>query len=198
MDMLNVVFGLITIISFGLTIFYGIKSTRLEKQRKKLDWTDLQSCAKDLGNELKKTGFNPDMIFTPGLRGATFANLLQNEIVQQIPVYVGISYWKDSISKCELIDGYELIETSKWYVLFPKLPMCQKGKKILILDDYVMSGDFLKSTKKMLIDFGLDENNIKSMAVTTTKIAIESHKAPDYYWMTTFDSNFYFPWGKAR
>ena len=197
-DIFNIIFGISTIIALLSTIYYGHKSSKLEKQRKKLDWTDLQSCANDMGKQLKKSGFKPDILFTPGLRGATFANLIQNEISEKTPVYVGLSYWKETIPVCESKEGYILLETNKWYVLIPKLLLSQKDKKILIIDDYVMSGDFLQSMIKILTDSGLDKNNIQSMAVATTKIAIENHKEPNYFWWTTIDSNFYFPWGKAK
>jgi hypoxanthine phosphoribosyltransferase len=198
MDYLNLTFGVVSIISFGATIYYGKKSSKLEKERKKLDWADLQSCANDLGKDLKKTKFKPDIIFTPGLRGATFANLLQNEISGEIPVFVGISFWKEKIKNINSFENYEMIETSKWFILIPKLIMSQKNKKILIVDDYAMSGDFLQNVIKLVTNEGINKKNVKSMTIATTKVAIENHKEPDYYWMTTHDSNFYFPWGKAK
>ncbi|MBC9812389.1 hypothetical protein H9Y05_07870 [Crocinitomicaceae bacterium CZZ-1] len=198
MDTLNIIFGIITIISFGLTIYYGRKSSKLEKSRKKLDWTDLQSCANDLGNRMKKDNFTPDVIFTPGLKGATFVNLLVNEINNQVPVFVGISYWKESFNDEELIDEHELIETNKWYVSIPKLMLKQKNKKVLIVDDFVMSGDFTSKLVQLLIENGFKEKNIKTMSVVTTKVAIGNHKEPTYHWLDIPDSNFYFPWGKAK
>ena len=200
MDSLNIIFGIISVISFGTTIYYGRKSSNLEKQRKKIDWTDIQACANDLGKDLKKTKFKPDIIFTPGLRGATFVNLLQNEISKEIPVFVGISFWKENNKNFDLnlYEDFYTIETSKWFVLIPKILISQKKQKILIVDDYTMSGDFLQIITNLLVDNGIDKKNIKSMTIATTKVAIENHKEPDYFWMTTSDSNFYFPWGKAK
>lgn len=198
MDTLNIIFGLITLISLAFTIYYGQKSSKLEKNRKKLDWTDLQSCANDLGAKIKKDNFVPEIIFTPGLKGATFVNLLMNEFTTQVPVFVGISYWKESFSSEDLIDEHELVETNKWYVSVPKLMLKQKEKKILIVDDFVMSGDFTYNLVELLIKNGFEKEKIKTMSVVTTKVAIENHKKPTYFWLEISDSNFYFPWGKAK
>ena len=78
-----------------LTAYYGNKSIRLEKAKKKLEWQDLQSSAVDLGNKIKRE-FVPDIVFTPGLRGATFVSLLIGEFNGEIPVFVGISLNKDA------------------------------------------------------------------------------------------------------
>ena len=53
--------------------------------------------------DIDKDNFNPEIIFTLGLKGATFTNLLMNEITNQIPVFVGLSYWKGSYDNKEMI-----------------------------------------------------------------------------------------------
>lgn len=194
---LNIIFGITTLLGFGATIYYGRKAIKLENKRKKIEWTDLQSSSNDLGNKLKKDKFSPDLIFTPGLKGATFVNLLQNELKTNTPVYVGVSYWKQENNGVLKEDNFEYIETNKWYVAIPKNLLDQSEKKILIVDDFVMSGDFLDRLKKLLLNAGFKANNIKSMSVVTTSIAVGNLKAPDYYWFETPDLNFYFPWGKA-
>ena len=57
-DPLNLFFISTTIIGIIFTIYYGRKSIELEKSKKKLEWSDSQSCANDLGSKLKqKKGF---------------------------------------------------------------------------------------------------------------------------------------------
>lgn len=169
----------------------------LEKSRKKLDWTDLQSCANDLGSRLKKE-FIPELIFTPSLRGATFANLIVSEFNINVPVFVGISCWREEEDALENIPEHETLKTTKWIVHVPCVITNFIDKRILIVDDFVISGDFLISIKQLLLSWGFQEDNIRTLSIVTTKVAEETYKAPDYYWYPIYDTNFYFPWGKAK
>jgi hypoxanthine phosphoribosyltransferase len=197
MDTLSLVFGATTVIGLVLTVYYGRKSAQLELARKKLDWADLQSCANDLGSAIKKS-FSPDVILTPGLRGATFANLLINEFDKELPVFVGITSWKEKTGAISTCSNYLLIETNKWYVHIPQCVLGYKGKNILIVDDFAMSGDFLERVRTLFVSEGFEEAAVKTACIATTKVAVHNHKAPNYFWMETTDDNFYFPWGKAK
>jgi hypoxanthine phosphoribosyltransferase len=198
-DPLSLFFISTTIIGIVLTVYYGRKSIELEKSKKKLEWSDLQSCANDLGSKLKqRKSFLPKIIFTPGLRGATFANLLLGELDHDVPIFVGISSWKDNPHAIRQINGFIQIETKKWYVYIPESILDFTGQNLLILDDFAMSGDFLEKVRDLLISKGFESKNIKTMCIATTKVAVHNHKSPDYFWMETTDDNFYFPWGKAK
>jgi len=198
MNIINLSFGIVTVISLVATIYFGRKAIKLQKIRKRFEWSDIQSSANDLGSRIKRDRFNPDLIFTPGLKGGTFVNLLINELSKPTPVYVGISFWKAGVLEQTEISDYDIIETNKWYVSIPKSLLKQKDKKILIVDDFVMSGDFLFKLVELLVLNGFKKDNIRSVSIITTKIAIQNHKSPDYYWFESFDTDFYFPWGKAK
>ena len=200
MDVINYIFGAVTIISVFITIYYGRKSIRLEKEKNKIDWADLQLAVKSLSRELVLRKFIPDIIITPGLRGATLANLLEQEFTykKNIPVFVGITLSKNTNNINEYSKEYVKLETSKWVVLIPCCIFSMSGKKILILDDYVMTGDFLQNMIDSIVKSGINKQNIKSMALATTKTAIDSNKNPDFYWHITKDSKFLFPWGESK
>jgi hypothetical protein len=51
-DPSNLVFISTTIIGIILTIYHGRKSIELERPKKKLEWSDLQSCANDFSSKL--------------------------------------------------------------------------------------------------------------------------------------------------
>jgi len=144
-----------------------------------------------------KKDFVPDVVFTPGLRGATFANLLVAEFNEEIPVVVGISIIKQDATVINL-PNYHLIETTKWSVYIPEQLFAFSQKNILIVDDFAMSGDFLHNLSATLIARGFAKEHIRTMCVAVTKVAIKAHKAPDYYWFQAEEANFYFPWGKAK
>ena len=94
-----------------------------------------------------------------------------------------------------------VIKTTKWHVYMPNIIKTTANKsniKILIIDDFTMSGDFLFSLKKELNNLGYIPQNIRSCSIAVTSVAQNTNKAPDYYYKEVEDSNFYFPWGKAE
>lgn len=197
---LNMVLGavgaVIGVVGLVLTIHYARKAEQMNLMRKRLEWADLQAAANDLARRIKRDGA-PAVMVAPGLRGATFANLLASEFVDQPPVYVGVSTWKEgSPVESRLGDSF-VIDTKKWQVQIPNAVWKHEGT-VLIVDDFVMSGDFLDSLKQELVIAGLSADRIRSAAVAATKISLKNHKAPDYYWWLAEDDEFFFPWGKAR
>lgn len=197
MNLLTWVFGIISIIGVYLTIYYGRKSIQLERARKKLEWSELQSGTSDLGKKVRNE-YNPDIILTPGLRGGIIAKLILNVFDTNIPTFVGISFWKNNQGGITQIKDYFRIETKKWDVYIPNGVLEFTDKRVLIIDDFAMSGDFIDRLKDLLVSKGFTQANIKTLSVATTKVAISNHKAPDYYWLKTEDDDFYFPWGKAK
>lgn len=197
MDLLTIIFGIISIFGIVLTVYYGKRSIRLEQSRKKLEWSELQSGTNDLAAKLRRE-FYPEIILTPGLRGATIVNLIVSLFDINVPAFVGISLWKQNTGHISEIRDFFHIETKKWHVFIPNGVLEHKDKKLLIVDDFSMSGDFIDGLKERLIKKGFSEDNIKTLSMATTKVAISNHKAPDYYWIKTENDDFYFPWGKAK
>ncbi|WP_025146352.1 hypothetical protein [Pedobacter jeongneungensis] len=215
----NILLGILTIVGFGLTIYYGIKAAKseeklnaitkeqtllniqfqdLERQKRSIDFQDILSCANELKSDLLELGFRPDVIFAPGLRGATFANVLENEFIKDsLPVMVGISTWSN-FDYFDNVVGYRILTTKKWQLLIPELLFVDTQRKLLIVDDFAMTGDFLSILKEELIKHGYLPHNLKSITIATTRVAIENKTAPDLYWRENVDSNFFFPWGKAK
>jgi hypoxanthine phosphoribosyltransferase len=182
-----------------LTIFYARKAERLNSIRKRLDWSDLQAAASDLSQKIR-ADFTPAAVVTPGLTGATFANLLVTDLPNQPPVYVGIRTWKEAAHSAGYTSGSFRIETKKWIVEIPASvsALIESQGDILIVDDFAMSGDFLEMLRTELVAAGFRKEQIHSCSLAVTKVAIKNHKAPDYYWWIADDDDFYFPWGKAR
>lgn len=184
-------------VSVALTVHFARKADRANRARKSLDWHDLLAASNDLAQRIKRE-CTPAAIVTPGLRGATFANLLASEFVGQPPVYVGVSTWKREQHGAVFIDDAIEIETKKWSVAIPRAVTRHPDGDILIVDDFVMSGDFLDRLRDELVRAGVDQQRIRSASIAATRVAIKNHKAPDYYWWTADDDDFFFPWGKAR
>lgn len=185
------------VIGIILTTYYARKAQELNRKRKRLEWPDIQVAANDLGQRIKKD-FAPAAILTPGLTGATFANLLVEEFTDQPPVFVGTRTWKESPYATIPDAGVFCIETKKWIVTIPEAIVKYSNGKLLIVDDFVMSGDFLETLKGKLIESGYSPEQLRSAAIAVTKVAIRNHKSADYYWWVADDDDFFFPWGKAR
>ncbi|NAS24597.1 hypothetical protein GT755_23265 [Herbidospora sp. NEAU-GS84] len=192
------IFGVVTgIAGIALTIYYARKAERLNKMRKRLEWADIQTAASDLGQQIKRD-ISPVAVVTPGLPGATFANLISSDFAMQPPVYVGNRTWKDDPHNFVPTADSFVFDTKKWIVTIPKAVTRHENGVILIIDDFVMSGDFLDSLCSTLVQAGVPRERIRSAAITVTKVAIKNHKAPDYYWWIADNDEFFFPWGKAR
>ena len=216
MEALNFVNLIVGIIGFPLgaiglilTVYYARKAEQTEIElkrisglRKRLDWSEIQMAASDLEKAVSAAGIIPTLIFSPGLSGATFANLFEKALEVRTTVYVGICYWKASDSNFsepkDADQNYIRLETTKWVVLVPRIAEWKENDQILILDDFVMSGDFLTSFRKALVESGIQDDRIHSAAIVTTHVAKQSKKGPDFSWFVSDDDNFYFPWGKAR
>ena len=194
-ELVSVVGTLLGAWGVALTII----SNRKNKKLKTVTWSDIQSATKFFWRKLKYEKFEPTFIITPGQKGGIIAQLISDFYEEEIPIFSGFLETKD---KAPVEDAnYLTISTTKWHVHMPIfLKTCnQKDKvKLLIVDDFVMSGDFLYKLKNTLLELGYLEHNIYSCAIAVTKVAIDANKGPNYHWKVVDDKDFYFPWGKAE
>lgn len=186
---------LLTVLGVALTIV----NNRRARELKTITWLDLQSATKFFWKKLKSIKFEPTFIVTPGQKGGIIAQLLSDFYEEEIPIITGFLKSKDE--KQVKDDNYLVLSTTKWHVHIPTFLKTYEKKdtvKLLIVDDFVMSGDFLGTLKELLLELGYLEKNICSCAVAVTTVAMDAHKGPTYYWKLASDKNFYFPWGKAK
>jgi hypoxanthine phosphoribosyltransferase len=176
-----------------------IDSNRKNRKLKAVVWSDIQSATKFFWKKLNRKKFEPTFIIAPGQKGGIIAQLIDDFYEEEIPILSGFLETKDKEQVED--DNYMTLKTTKWYVHMPiSLKTCKQKErvKLLIVDDFVMSGDFLYSLKNQLLELGYLEKNICSCAIVVTKVAKDANKAPDYYWKVVDDKDFYFPWGKAE
>jgi len=195
---LTILFGLIGAAGVGASVYYGKKSSALQRAKISLDFEDLSAATADIADFIKRNKFQPDIIYTPGAKSAILAELLSQKFTHEPLVIVGSLEWKDS-GLCELNQGQSsIIESNKWRIFIPDHLIQNSDKKLLIVDDITMSGDGLNEIISTLTKAGFEKANIKSSTLVCTSVAIASKKAPDYYWKKTEGTIFYFPWGKTR
>ncbi len=176
-----------------------IISNRKNRKLKTVAWSDIQSATKFFWRKLEREQFKPTFIITPGQKGGIIAQLFSEFYEEEIPIFTGFLESKDKEQIED--DNYLTLSTTKWHVHMPiSLKTCKEKEKVklLIIDDFVMSGDFLHTLITNLLELGYLEKNICSCAIAVTKVAMDANKAPNYHWKVVDDKDFYFPWGKAE
>lgn len=188
---------LITIVSISISIYYGQKSTRLEKEVRSYDWYEIMSAVTIIYRKMIKA-FKPTIIFAPCLRGGIVAELFLSELGEEIPVFMGMAFTSQYNKSAINLSGFSEMNTRNWSYYLPDAIFDIKNPKILIIDDFSHSGETLNNLKKIFISKGINSNNVKTMCLAVTNVAIQSNNPPDFYYYTKNDDNFYFPWGKAN
>lgn len=183
------------------------RAQQAEKARRSITWEDICTASNNLAVEIKAK-YSPDVIYIPNIKSGIMVQFIKDYFEGYIPVIVGQAIQKVACSEQEEkrikeeekrikdIDNYWKVDTSKWSAYIPKSLLKYKNEKILILDNLVLTGDFLQKISSALIDNGIDKENIISACIATTEAAIEDNTAPAFYWRPLQFSNVYMPWGK--
>ena len=196
-DILKVIFNFLVgpVLSI-LGFWFTVKGIRMQKQSKTIDWSQLHVAAKALSKDIKR--YKPDVVICPGQKGGIFAQLIIDNLELKIPIYTGFIVPVDESIDTGLTENYFSIDTTKWHVFLPASIKKTTNCNVLIVDDYVMSGDFLYKLKEELIKMGYYSEKIRSCSIATTNVARLANKAPDNYWKIVDADECYFPWGKAK
>ncbi|MCH5298190.1 MAG: hypothetical protein J1E96_00360 [Ruminococcus sp.] len=199
MSMISEFFGIVGTVFGAWGVVLTLKSNKKNKKLKSITWEDIQSATKFFWRKLQCRKFKPDFIVTPGQKGGIIAQLIRDFYEDDIPIISGFLRAKGQGTVEN--ENYLKLSTTKWDVYMPVCLNENKQKdtiKLLIVDDFVMSGDFLKLLKNTLLELGYSEKNIYSCAIAVTRVAMDANKNPNYYWKVVDDKDFSFPWGKAE
>lgn len=202
----------IILTAFGIifNIYTFIHEYKMEKERRSITWADINTAANNLAKEIKRN-HKPDVIYIPNIKSGILIQFIKDYFDGYIPIIVGQAIQKNSVKHPRLIeeekkrieklekqikdiDNYWKVDTSKWSAYVPKSLLKYKNEKILILDNLVLTGDFLKSITSVLKCNNI--KNIEAACIGTTKSAIEDNTAPKFYWRSLPDGDIYMPWGK--
>ena len=193
--MWNVILGITTVLGFGLAVWQATRAEQLNKRQRDLDWPRFRNAASDLARSVDRSGFMPDFILSISDRGAMVGHLVARELRRQIPIItVGYLDQEEEVS----IPGFLTLRGTKATTFLPDGLKGLKGKRVLLVDDFVMSGDGLLRVKDQLLDYGFAKDSIKSGAVVATKVSVANKKGPDFFAREARDFDFFFPWGRAK
>jgi len=141
----------------------------------------------------------PDLILAPGSRGAILAELILNKFNRNIPAVTGISFMEFTAKPMPLIRDYFVFSIAKgWNIYIPSAINEFKDGKVLIVDDFCLTGEFFQGLRAFLVSQGFRAENVRVFCAVITKVTQAADRAPEYYHVVTDDDNFYFPWGKAH
>ena len=201
MSIISELVSIVGTILGAVGVILTVASNRKNRKLKTVTWSDIQSATKYFWRKLKHEKFVPLFIVTPGQKGGIVAQLISDFYEDKIPVFTGFLERREKKQIQIEDDNYMTVSTTKWTVHLPIfLKNCESKEKVklLIVDDLVMSGDFLYALKRELLNLGYCEKNIRACAIAVTKVALDAKKAPNYHWKIVDDKEFYFPWGKAE
>ena len=194
-NIVSILSMLITFISILVSIVIFRKNRKLQKELKSFNWEKVHTATLELGKIIKKS-YNPDIILTYTPRSGIIALLLRDTINIKCPVFVCVVYHKKSPPNFAP-SHFMKIETNKMDIFIPDALLDYIHKKILIVDEYTLTGDSLSVLKNFLISIGFDDKRIKTASLIQTTTAKLSRKSPDYSFFTVDYTDFYLPWGKA-
>ena len=197
-DLLTWAFGLASVVGLALTLYYGRKSARLERASQTLSWEDVAVAADDLAAAIARSGFQPDLFLALSVRSGIIAHFIAKHLTPTRPVLVGIVEWKEEDLFSGDLSAYDAFDTSKVRIHIPKALYANNKCRVLLVEDFIMSGDGMAETRSRLEAHGFPSHAIRTAALIVTGIALARHRGPDHYWKKVDSLDFFFPWGRAR
>lgn len=201
---LATLFGIVSLLIGIAGIYVGYW---LSKKKDTFGWDDIEDGARDIINnrveyinkQLMKKDFIPDAILTFSGPASIVANLAMTEACKYLPIYLVLI---EDLGRGPQFSfrpsEYFTYESSKWRIYIPNSINELKEKKLLIIDHNTLTGDTLKRLVELITVKGdLNRDNIRTVSLICTNIAIDANKAPDGIWRRINVTDFYFPWGKG-
>jgi len=177
------------------TFYFGWKTVLLQRLRNSLTWKDIESGSLFLLREAEKR-FRPEVLLTTSGPGAIVANLAMSQARRFYPIYTIMLEDKRSGAFKLKPKGHVELSTHKWLIHLPE-QLCQEvNKRVLIMDDCVMSGDVQAAICGFLETKGFPRKNIFFATLVCSQIASETKKAPNLHWHLNPHKDLFFPWGR--
>ena len=129
-----------------------------------LDWNEIYDGCIELANQIKKNGFNPEIIVGVARGGwipaRILSDLLGNTFVASIKVefYTGVA------------------ETAKKPIVSQQVSTSVAGKRVLVVDDVADTGESLVTVRQNLLSRGASE-----VKIATLHYKPKSVLRPDFY-----------------
>lgn len=213
---ITAVVGVIASLYFGLrTLKHRGETNKLLRASTNFDWGQMLVAADVIAKEMRRKNFSPHLILAIHGGGAIFAQLLSIQLGEEIPLTnIHILAKKDDAPSSgnlvflrnewaqlapEDTKDFLLTITNKWVQFIPEyLKQDSADKKVVVVDDFCISGDSLASVRDGLKGLGFARDNIKTVAPLATRQAINAANPPDFWWIVVNTDAVNFPWGPGQ
>ncbi|MCI4066371.1 hypothetical protein MRQ36_28985 [Micromonospora sp. R77] len=185
-----------TVIGFALAIWQTLRAEQLNRRQRDLQWPQFRGAVSDLARSIDRSDFIPEVIVALSDRGAMVAHLVVRELRKQLPI-ITVGYLGSSADSVEL-PGYKALAGAKSSVYLPDRLAELNHRRVLLVDDFVMSGDGLIRARSEMFSSGFTAERVRSASVVATRLSIVNKKGPDFYAREVRDFDFRFPWGRAE
>lgn len=194
-DAITVLSILITAASIYVALWQYHRAKKLSLQAKSVTWEDFDHATTHLAGELDRLVSDSTVIYAPDNVGGYIADAIVKKLRRPVPIITGVKL-RNTQQATFASGGYVLTETSKWKLYIPRTLFDNKGRHVVVIHDLTMSGDYLVNLGRVFRDNGIGQ--VTSVSLIVSEIAISTHKAPDLYWKTYTQGEFFFPWGRAE
>lgn len=195
MENLTILLAVLSVLGTVGTFYFGARSMRLERLKNSLTWKEVETGSLDLLRKAEAT-FKPDILLMTSGPGAIVASLAMIQARRFFPIYTAILEDKRSaLFQCKP-KGHIQLFTRKWVIHLPEQLCKEAAKRIMIIDDCVISGDVQTAVCEFLEKNGFPKKNIFFATLVCSQIAIDTNKAPDLHWYTNPHKDLFFPWGR--
>lgn len=200
----DLIFQTIAAAGVFASIYFGVDARRNRRKAQRLlrastnfDWEQMLVAANVISLEMRREEFLPGQILAIHGGGGIFGELLSIELGEEIPLTT--IHITSKTDPQEGRDGFLVKETTKWMQFIPRsFPQFDSNQKVVIVDDFCISGDSLESLRHALEELGIASGNIKTAAPICTQQAVEALNAPDYCWQEVDSGRVNFPWGPGQ
>lgn len=174
-DLLQISSAVLAFLYFFRDSFFYFYKLWIEKR---LTYNSIYKAHLDLLSKIDED-FDFETIFIVNIHGFLIPNFIYEKIKHKTYFHI---YCFTKERKTELMAIYpnmEILETGKWLIFLPKINETIIKKKILILDDFCITGNSLCQIKKYF-----EKNNIKKIKTASlfvSDVCIKNGNCPDYF-----------------
>jgi hypothetical protein len=194
--MLNVISLLIGVLGIIVAFYFGIKSLRLSREKRTFSWHEVERGATYLLRKAEEV-FHPQIIMMISIESAIITGIAMTKFPRLLPTYLVMLENKTGrkFDPTVIPKDHSPIETSKWNIYIPNQVCKEHDKRILIIDDRVLTGNIQREMRKFLESKGFKKENIMFISLVCASTAITSNNAPDLYYYKNPYEEFDFPYG---
>lgn len=128
------------------------------------DWNEIYDGCIELANQIKKSGFNPEIIVGVARGGWIPARILSDLLGNTYVASMKVEFYKD------------VAETAKKPVISQQVSTAVEGKRVLVVDDVADTGESLTTVRRNLVSRGASQ-----VKIATLHYKPQSILRPDFY-----------------